>query len=204
MKASLLTLSLLASLPMTALAYTSYQPGDNSTDNLSYNYVEGSYVKTNASDGDADGWGVKASFALAPNFHVFGDLDRQDIDHSGGDYFNEWRIGAGYNTSINQTTDFLGRIAYNQFDPSGTNWHKNGMSVEAGVRSMLFPNFEGYALAGYEDYNLGKHDDPAFDGTFYGRLGAQYRFNPNWGVVADVKLAEHGDYQWSIGPRLTW
>jgi hypothetical protein len=57
-------------------------------------------------------------------------------------------------------------------------------------------NLEGYALAGYEDGD-------AFDGDFYGRLGAQVKFTPNWGVAGDVKFSS-GDTQWMVGPRLTW
>jgi len=51
-------------------------------------------------------------------------------------------------------------------------------------------------MAGYED---GKH----YDGDFYGRLGAQAKFNQNWGLSADVKFADN-DTQWFVGPRFTW
>ena len=46
MKTSLIALGLLAALPFAASA----------TDGLSYNYVEGGYVNTDAKGGDADGW----------------------------------------------------------------------------------------------------------------------------------------------------
>jgi hypothetical protein len=55
---------------------------------------------------------------------------------------------------------------------------------------------EGYAMAGYEDGN-------DYDGDFYGKLGAQVKFSPRWGVAADVKFADN-DTQWFVGPRLTW
>ena len=60
----------------------------------------------------------------------------------------------------------------------------------------MTPALEGYALAGYEDGG-------DYEGDFYGRLGAQWKFNRNWGLNADVKLAD-GDTQWMVGPRLTW
>ncbi|HEY4556154.1 MAG TPA: Ax21 family protein, partial [Lysobacter sp.] len=72
----------------------------------------------------------------------------------------------------------------------------NGYSVEAGVRGALAPNFEGYALAGYED---GRR----YDGDFYGRVGAQVKFSPMWGLSGDVKFSD-GDTQLFIGPRITF
>ena len=57
-------------------------------------------------------------------------------------------------------------------------------------------NFEGYAMAGYEDFE-------ELDGDFYGRVGALVKFNENWGVNGDVKFAD-GDTQWFVGPRFTW
>ena len=72
-----------------------------------------------------------------------------------------------------------------------------GYSAEAGVRSMMTPNIEGYAMLGYQD-----GDD--FDGDAYGRLGAAVKFNQNWGATAEVKLVNGGDTQWFVGPRFTW
>ena len=72
----------------------------------------------------------------------------------------------------------------------------NGYSVEAGVRSGLTKNWEGYVLAGYEDGS-------DFDGDFYGRIGTQVKFNPNWSVSGEVKFA-NGDAQYFVGPRYTF
>ena len=72
----------------------------------------------------------------------------------------------------------------------------DGYSVEVGVNSALTNRLTGYALAGYED-----GDD--YDGDFYGRLGAQVKFNPNWSASADVKFAD-GVTQWFVGPRYSW
>ena len=155
---TLATLALAASLPFAASA----------ADGLSYNYVQGGYMTTNTDGGDADGWALKGSAALTPNFHLFGDFANQEID---------------------------GTDAYDKFDAGG-GAEFDGYSVEAGVRGAMTPMLEGYALAGYEDGD-------EFDGDFYGRLGAQLKFNTNWGVAADVKVAD-GDTQWFVGPRLTW
>jgi len=186
MKRSLIALSLLAALPFAASA----------AEGVSYNYVEGGYVASNL-DGvpDADGFGVRGSVAFHPNFHVSGDYSNQELDDSNIDV-DQWRVGVGYNHEISPRADLLTRIAYEKVD-LGSLGDADGWSVEAGARGALTRNFEGYALAGFEDGDQ-------VDGDFYGRLGAQYKFNQNWGVSADVKLVSGGDRQWFVGPRFTW
>jgi Ax21 family sulfation-dependent quorum factor len=181
----LLALALLAAAPFAASA----------ADGISYNYVQGSYVSTNTDGGDANGWGLSGSVAVHPNVHLFGSYAKQDIDGTSAD-FDQWRLGAGYNRAISARTDFVADVAYDKYDAGG-GLDFDGYSVEGGVRSALMPNLEGYAKLGYEDGDQ-------FDGDIYGRLGAQYKFNPNWGVAADVKVANGGDTMWTVGPRLTW
>ena len=191
MKRSLLALTLLAALPFAASA----------AEGLSYNYVEGGYVATDTDAGDADGWGINGSGAISENFHVFGGFTGQETDDEtiGGERFHgvdvdHWRVGLGYNHPVAANTDLLARVAYENYDIGG--FDEDGYSAEVGVRSALAQNFEGYAMAGYEDGDN-------FDGDFYGRLGAQVKFNQNWGVSGDVKFAD-GDTQWFVGPRLTF
>ena len=45
---------------------------------------------------------------------------------------------------------------------------------------------------------------PPPDGEFYGRVGATAKFNQNWGLSGEVKLAKAGDREWFVGPRFTW
>ena len=182
---TLATLALVAAVPFAASA----------ADGISYTYVEGGYVATNTDGGDADGWGLKGSAALTPNFHLFGDFANQDIEDTNVD-FDQWRVGAGYNRELSKRTDFVGTLAYEKLD-AGAGIKADGYSVEAGVRSALTSNIEGYAMLGYQD----GHD---FDGDAYGRLGATVKFNQNWGVSADVRLIQGGDTQWFVGPRLSW
>lgn len=188
MKRALLALSLLAALPFAASAQESGSTG------LSYNYLEGGYVATNTDSGDADGWGLNGSAAFTPNWSVFGAYSNQKIDDTDVD-FDQWRLGVGYNHPIASNTDLVTRAAYEKFDAgSGANF--DGYSVEAGVRSALTSNLEGYALAGYEDGD-------EYSSDFYGRLGAQVKFNQNWGINGDVKFVS-GDTQYFIGPRFSW
>lgn len=185
MKKSLLALTLLAATPFAASA----------AEGVSYNYVDGGYVASNLSNGlpDADGWGLKGSVAIAPNFHIFGDYTSQQFDNINSDIDN-WRVGLGYNHEISQRVDLLTRVAYERYELPFNNL--TGYSAEVGVNSSLTNRVNGYALAGYEDTDL-------YNGEFYGRLGAQVKFTPNWSASADVKLID-GDTQWFVGPRFTW
>ena len=208
---SLLALSLLAALPLAANA--------QETSGLNYNYVEGGYVATNLDndndDIDADGFGVNASVALSPNFHLFGGYNTQDTDtfemfdgtnqNRVNTDVNQWRLGLGYNLPIAATTVLVARVAYESFEVDdveiggqtySVNERDDGYSAEVGVRTAFTSNFEGHAFAGYEDFGDGADD-------FYGRLGAQVKFNPNWGISGDVKFAD-GDTQWFVGPRYSW
>jgi len=177
-------LALFAAAPFAASA----------ADGINYNYIQGGYVRTNTGTGDADGWGLQGSAAISPNFHLFGDYSHQDLKGSSAD-FDQWRAGVGYNRQVSRNTDLVTRVAYEKFD-FGSGVDADGYSVEAGVRASLTPVLEGYALAGYENGD-------GYDGDFYGRLGAQVKFDRNWGLAADVKFVQ-GDRQWFVGPRITW
>lgn len=187
MKRTLLALTLLAALPFAASA----------AEGVSYNYVQGGYVATEA-DGaaDADGYGIDASVAVHENFHLFGAYTSQDLDvNTVYDKVDQWKLGVGYNYGITDKADLVTRVAYEKFD-AGNGFDVDGYSAEAGVRGALGNKFEAYAMAGYEDFEQA-------DGDFYGRVGAQVKFNENWGVSGDVKFAD-GDAQWFVGPRFSW
>ncbi|MEG3193165.1 outer membrane beta-barrel protein [Lysobacter sp. D1-1-M9] len=199
MKRSLLALTLLSVVPALALSATA-----TAAEGVSYTYLEGGYAGTSTDGGDADGLAINGSGAIAPNFHLFGGYSNQELDNSNID-FDQWRVGLGYNHEVNPRVDLLSRVAYEKFDAGrdflGNDLSADGWSVEAGVRSALAPNFEGYALAGFEDGEaLGGGDR---DGDFYGRLGAQVKFNQAWGLAGDVKFVS-GDTQFFVGPRISW
>ena len=190
MKTTVLALGLIAIAPFAASA----------ADGISYNYVEGGYVATDAKGGDADGFGIKGSVAVHPNYHLFADYSTQETDRYGVDV-DQWRLGVGYNRTIAPTTDLVARAAWQKFDPQyGPDF--DGVSAEVGVRSKPHPMVEGYALAGYENYGSSQGVNP--EGEFYGRLGAVATINANWGVTGEVKLGKGGANEWFVGPRLTW
>ena len=194
MKTSLLAAALLA-VPALAMAATA-----SAAEGVSYNYVQGGYTATQGDgNADADGWAIDGSVAVHPNFHLFGAFNQQELDDTNID-IDQWRAGVGYNHEISPRADLLTRVAYEKFD-AGHGADFDGYSVEAGARAALTQSLEGYALAGYENYDSdGLLED---DSNFYGRLGAQWKFNQNWGVSGDVKFSD-GDIEWFVGPRLTW
>lgn len=190
-------LPLAALLAVSALAAAT---AASAAEGISYNQVQAGYIATNGDgDADADGWAIDGSVAVHPNFHLFGGFNRQEIDDTNVDV-DQWRAGVGYNHEVSPRTDLLTRVAYEKFD-AGHGADFDGWSVEAGARAALTQSLEGYALAGYESYDSdGLLED---DSDFYGRLGAQWKFNANWGLSGDVKFSDN-DTQWFVGPRLTW
>jgi len=193
MKRTLIAVAMAATLPFAAA---------HAAEGLSYTYLEGGYSASKSDiapvnrDVDSDGWSVRGSAAFHPNFHAFGDYTRESVDRSPFDRA-QWRVGVGYNHEVSPRTDLLTRVAYQKID-FGQGFDADGYAVEVGARSALLPALEGYALAGYEDYGSG------FDSEFYGRLGAQWKFTPNFGVAGDIKLISGGDTQWFVGPRVRW
>lgn len=202
MKRSLLALTLLAAAPFAASA----------AEGVSYNYVEAGYAATSLDNSpDADGWAINGSAAIAPNFHIFGGYVAQETDdfdvlgtRVNGLDVDQWNVGIGYNHEINSQVDLLTRVAYQKAETDSVfvgddffaGGDADGWSVEAGVRGAFTPNFEGYALAGYEDYE-------SADGEFYGKLGAQVKFNQAWGVNGEVKFVD-GYTSYFVGPRFSF
>lgn len=216
MKRALLALTLAAALPFTASA----------AEGISYNYVEAGYAKFDAKNkfADSDGWTIAGSYAFHPNFHVFGSYSQQETDSKnlniGGNVFripstdvDRFNVGVGYNHELSSRVDLVTRIAYEQnkydFDNAlggGSQKFKGGF-VEAGVRGSLAPNWEGYAFAGYQDFdNTRDFGDLAkqYDGKFYGRVGTQVKFNQSWGITADAKFVDGGHKEFFIGPRFSF
>lgn len=184
MKRSLLALSLLAALPFAATA----------AEGVSYNHVQGGYVATNGNgNADADGFGIDGSVAVHPNFHLFGGYNQQEIDNTNIDV-DQWKLGVGYNYEISPKADLVTRIAYEKYD-AGSGFDFDGYSAEVGVRGALGTKVEGYAMAGYEDFEQLTATTTAARraGEIQSELGSERR--------RQVRRWRH---QWTVGPRFTW
>jgi Ax21 family sulfation-dependent quorum factor len=180
MKRSLLALPLLAALPLAQAS------------ELSYSYLEAGYLNIDPKGfSSEDGWSVRGSVAVSDNFHIFGGYDQIRFRVLGNRInFDFWRLGLGYNHALNDRNDLVARVAYEDFDGD------DGWSVEVGLRSALSPNFEGFIGLGYADSS-------DFSGEAFLSLQGQYKFNRNWGLVADAKIGEDGR-QYFIGPRVSF
>jgi len=200
MKYSLIALALVTPALLAPVAASAQE--------LSYDYVELGYNRYDG-DAEADGLGVNGSFGLGEDFHLFGgytdfDLDNDILDETDllDDDFAEfdgdaqrWHLGVGYNRSVSDSMDLIARVAYQKTHVSGFGSDDGGFA-EVGVRALMGPRFEGWAMAGYEDLENQS-------GEVYGRLGGQFRFNPSWGIVADAKFID-SDQVYFIGPRLSF
>ena len=200
MKRALLALTLAAALPFAASA----------AEGVSYNYAQAGYAKTDGETKytDSDGWAIGGSYAFHPNFHVFGSYSQQKTDSYNFGTFrvpgydvDHLRVGVGYNHELSKRVDLVTRLAYehnkSDFDSFG-DYKLKGGSVEVGVNGTLTPNWEGYAFAGYQDY------DKSYDGKFYGRVGTLVKFNQNWGITADAQFLDGGEKEFIIGPRFSF
>jgi Ax21 family sulfation-dependent quorum factor len=197
MKRSLIALALLAAAPFAA-----------SASDLSYNYIEGGYTRVNGVGAKIDGAVLNGSIALGSRFHAFGGYEALDLEATAIDIgtgqtfsadadFDTWTLGFGYNHSLTNSTDLVARVGYRNSDIDVPGFDLKSYFTEVGARAQLATNFEGYAYAGYE------RTEGAGDGDYFGRIGGQYSFNRNWGLVADVKFGQSVE-QYFVGPRFTF
>jgi Ax21 family sulfation-dependent quorum factor len=179
-----------------ALALTS--PLAVSAADLDYTYIEGGYSQIDPDGhGDADGWGLGGSVALGEQFHVFGGYTDTEFD-DGNTKIRPYRLGLGWNRGISEHSDLVVRA--NLLDYSGSAIDVHGWETEVGLRSALTDHFETYAALGYGELDA---DGTPSDGEFYGRVGAQYKFNPSWGIAANATFGDHAR-EFFIGPRLSF
>jgi Ax21 family sulfation-dependent quorum factor len=163
---------------------------------VSYNYVEGGYQNFDL-DGapGADGVNLGGSAALGQHLHVFGSYGNVEIDNSNVDV-DLWRLGLGWNTGISDNSHLVVRANYLQVDAGLAD--AEGWEAEVGLRSAFGANFETYVGLGYVD-----GDEVDGSGDVYGKLNAQYKFNPTWGLVGSVTLADDRN-EYFFGPRISF
>jgi Ax21 family sulfation-dependent quorum factor len=181
---------------LAALALTAALPFAATAADLDYSYFEAGKTFVEADGGaDADGWAAQGSFAITPFLHIYGGYGSSKIDDSNIDA-DISRLGLGWNTSINETSDLVVRANYLDVDAGFPFGEAEGYEAEVGMRSAWLPKFETYFAAGYADIDRG-------DGDFYGKLGAQYKFNKMWGVTASATLSDDAN-EYFIGPRISF
>ncbi|TCZ82413.1 outer membrane beta-barrel protein [Lysobacter sp. N42] len=167
---------------------------------LSYTFVEGGYNKLHADVADesaeADGAYLKGSFDISGGLNAIASIKRAGDSYRVDGFHYEDRvtqseIGLGYHQSLSDRVDFVAELAWVRIDldskEDGVTWldeEGTGGRGAIGLRGQFNDRFEGEIKANYYDGN-------DFDGgTWTGTVGAQYKFNPTWGVAAEI---EHGE-----------
>lgn len=176
MKRSLLALALVAIVPFAAQA----------DDKLSYTYVEGNYLNTQADgDIDADGFGVRGSFEFGDSgFYGLGSYSRAEVDGVNVDVDN-YEIGVGYGLGLSDNLDLISELAYVNSDIEGFG-DVDGYRASVGLRGSFNDKFEGLIKANYIDGS-------DLDGDFSGTVGAQYKFTQTWGLTGEVEFGDGGE-----------
>ena len=136
-----------------------------------YNYLQASYQKVDYDfGGDGDGLGLDISYALSPNFHIFGGYAGQDVDSSIDT--SAWRAGIGLNGSISRLMDVVLRLSYEtqQVDvPNSGTQDNDGYGLSAGVRVGANEWIEVYGGLSYIDRDSGS--ETGLDAGFLLNLG---------------------------------
>lgn len=182
MKRTALVLAALLALPLASQAA-----------DLSYSWLEADYVHVNPDNFDnANGVAVRGSGELGENFNVIAGWNQINVDTPLVDDLKSWYLGVGYHTPVGEQTDLFTDVAY----VKNTTFDNDGYGARVGVRSALSPKFEGAAWLGYE-----KLDNTDGNGSL--GVSGQYKFTPNFGLVAEARVAEN-DKSFLVGPRLSF
>lgn len=187
-KKSLYALSLALA---TALAI----PSVASASELSYTYVELGYQYVDTDLGiDADGAYVRGSYEIQDSgVYVLG-----SYAHLSNDFVNirprQSSLGLGYHHSFTNHLDGLVEATYQHTDTRIGD--VNGWKFSAGVRGQFADRWEALAKVNH-------YDGVDYAGDTTGTVGVQYRFNPRWGVAAEMEFdGDHEIYQ--VGLRATF
>lgn len=164
---------------------------------LSYNYIEGSFGKVELDDSfvdvDGDGFGIGGSFEVADQFHIFANYNTTDFDFDVD--LDETRLGGGFHSSLSPNVDFVANLAWVRFDASGPGGSvdDDGFGASVGVRAMAGTNVE---LAGAIEYvDIGDGDDTSINGQ------AWYNFTEQFAVGLSIGLGDDIT-RYGIGARV--
>lgn len=181
-------------LALATLAALVLAPAVSHASNLNYTNLDAGYLRVKP-DGfsSENGFGLRASAALATNWHVFGRYDRVSVDQLGAEFdLNQLGLGVGYNLAISDRTDFVARLSYERFDSDFVD--DNGFGLEAGLRGAVTDQFELFGAVRYLN---------ADGNTTSLLLGGEFKFTPNISVLLDADISDDGSAIF-IGPRINF
>lgn len=185
MKRSLIALALVALLPLSAHA----------DDKLSYTFVEGNYINTDADGGlDGDGFGLRGSYEFGQSgFYGFGGYSQVDIDSTSlsADTVD---VGLGYAHELSGNADLIAEVGHTRSDIEIAKI--DGFRTSVGVRGSFTDQLEGSIKANY-------YDGSDFTGDFSGTVGMQYKFSQTWGVTGEAEFGDNGE-NYLVGLRASF
>lgn len=149
-------------------------------DEMSYTYLEGSYLDTEFDDGlavDGDGLGLKGSVEISSNVFLTASYADQDFDF--GVDLTQWSVGIGAHTPLADNLDLVGQLAYidAEVDTRFGSLDDSGYGLGVGLRSRLAEVFELEGGISYADL-----DDTGDDTSF--NIGGRYYFTDGFAVGA--------------------
>lgn len=167
---------------------------------LSYNYVQGSYLRTELDDGpldiDGDGFGLKGSVAVGDMWHVFANFTRSDLDFDVS-YDQTW-IGGGLHTPLAPALDLYLNLAYVNVEADGVagDFDDDGLGTALGVRMLVLPNVEVAGAISYVDLeDSGSETAIEADGWYY--------LTRNFALGGGIALGDDVN-RYGIGVRYFW
>jgi opacity protein-like surface antigen len=200
MKKTLLAAAVLAAASFGASAAENTAP----TNLISYTYVEGDYVARTMdvdmnNDVDFNGYGVKGSYEIGDQFHVFGAYSKVNNDDVFDIDLDETQLGFGWHKSVADNADAIVELSWLRqgVDVSllgvSADDHADGYRASAGFRGA----FSDHVLG---NFKVNYTDGSDFKSEFTPSFGVEVKFNEMFSAVADAEVG-NGNKMYSIGLR---
>ena len=160
-----------------------------------YTYFEGGLVNTELDVGpfdvDGDGLGVKGSYALNEQFHVFGTYATQDFDFDVD--ATQLELGGGLHWDLSPNLQAVGTLAFvsAEVEAGAVSVDDTGFGVGAGLRGRPGHNLE---VEGGIDYVDLDDSDTSF------RIAGRYYFNNIWAAGLGLSFSDDAT-TWTLGVR---
>lgn len=155
-----------SSLVLLLLVFTA----SASAEGFDYNYLQLNYGKIEFDDVnvDGDGFGLSGSFAISPDWHVFGAYQAAGLDFG----IDATTIGAGigYNTELSPVVDAYARLSYQYVDldaGGGISADDSGLGFGVGIRFAVSKEVELNAGIDYVDFSDSGNDTGFSAGGLY-------------------------------------
>ncbi|MFO1503324.1 MAG: hypothetical protein U1F39_05845 [Steroidobacteraceae bacterium] len=167
-------------------------------DGLSYNLIEGGYVrgeiKGSGLNLEGDGFVIGGSVELGQGLFAFGSVNDINYDNSGGISSNLFNAGLGTHWALSPDLDLVSGVSWERIEAKvgGISSSDDGIGLSVGLRGA-FDRLELTGTVKYSDF--GHHNN---DFT----LGAtgRYYFTPNFAAGPDVSHNDDGT-NWGISFR---